>query len=297
MAGIVNIEFLNQNSNRAYPFRENSSLVPSDNTSFRLPNYVIVDFVMSMPADVNTRAYLASMLVVGNFATFMLMDGASNLIASITVQHNTHVAYTGYNIVGATDMYADVRGKLVLGDLSKFTSDVSDGTYTFELATAEFEPCTIRPDLRGVRTLILNNAGTDSEPITGRIKLAAGTNTTLVYDAATNTITFNASSPVDGSYNQPCDCNDYLVPPTIKTINGVHIEDVILEGDGQCVTVTTSGNKITISNICSTPCCGCTELEFIKTNMDLVASNLTKLDAYYASLNERLDQFITNSLL
>jgi len=297
MPNVLNTEWLNSNSQRNFPFRENESLIPDNNTEFRLPNYIFVDFVISMPADINTRVYLASMLVVGEFVTFMFMDNANNLIASLAIQHTQHTTYQSYNITGTTSLYDDVRGKIILGDLSKFRDDVMDGTYSFTLETAEFEPCIVRPDLRGVRTITLTDGTVDSEPISGRVKLIAGSNAQLVYDAVHNAIIFNALSPIDGSYNQPCDCNDYLIPPAIRTINGIPIEDVEFTGDGKCVEVTKEGNKLIIKNTCSTPCCGCTELEFIKTNTDLVTSNITKLENYYARLNERLDQFITNALL
>lgn len=297
MPNVLNIEWLNQNSQRAFPFRENSSLVASNDDTFRLPNYIFVDFVLSMPADVSTQVYLASMMVVGEFVSFMFMDGANNLICSLAVKFTQHTTYQGYNIIGSTSQYSDVRGKVVLGDLSKFRDDVVDGTYTFTLESAEFEPCVVRPDLRGVRTITLTDGSIDSEPITGRIKMRAAGNARLTYDAATNAIIFSALSPANGSYNEECDCNDYLVPTPIRTINGIPIEDVEIAGDGKCVEVVKEGNKLIIKNTCSTPCCGCTELEFIKTNTDLVTSNLSRLETYYSRLNERLEQFITNALL
>lgn len=297
MPNVLNVEWLNQNSQRSFPFKEDVSLISNDNDGFRLPNYIFVDFVMSMPADASTQVYLASMLVVGEFVSFMFMDGANNLIASMSVKYTQHVPYQSYNIIGSTSQYDDVRGKVVLGDLSKFRNDVVDGTYLFTLATAEIEPCAIRPDLRGVRTITLTDGTVDSEPISGKVKLIAGSNAQLTYDAALNAIIFSALSPVDGSYNEPCDCNDYLVPEPIRTINGIPIENVELTGDGKCVEVTKDGNKLVIKNTCSTPCCGCTELEFIKTTIDLITSNIGKLETYYSRLNERLEQFITNALL
>lgn len=297
MAKITNIEWLNQNSNRNYPFRENVSLSPADQPEFILPNYVIVDFVMTMPASEGIRVYLSSMLVVGSFVTFVFSDQLDNVVSSYEVNLADHIAYQGYNLVGTTSQYEDVRGRLILGDLSQFDNDVVGGEYTFTLATAEIEPCAIRPSLRGVRSLTLQSGTVDSVPISGAVILKAGNNAQLTYDEATNTVTFSAVSPADGSYNEPCECNDYLNPSCIKYINGINAENVTFVGDGKCVEVSTEGNKIKITNTCSQPCCDCVELEFVKSTVDLLNDNIGKLENYHARLKEQLETFITNAML
>lgn len=297
MAKITNIEWLNQNSNRNYPFREDLSLTPVNQPDFILPNYVIVDFVMTMPASEGIRVYLSSMLVVGSFVTFVFSDQLGNVVSSYVVNTNDHTSYQGYNLVGTTSQYEDVRGRFIIGDLTRFDNDVVDGEYTFSLDTAEIEPCAIRPSLRGVRSLTLQSGTIDSVPISGAVTLQAGDNARLSYDETTNTITFSAVSPASGSYNEPCECNDYLNPPSIKYINGINAENVVFIGDGNCIEVTTEGNKIKIINTCSQPCCDCVELEFVQSTINLLNDNISKLENYHARLKEQLDTFIANAML
>ena len=70
-----NIEWLNQNANRNYPFQEDMSR--SDSLGIvQLPNYLVVDMVFVVPADVNQGYYLGQLLYSGS--TLVLVFNAED---------------------------------------------------------------------------------------------------------------------------------------------------------------------------------------------------------------------------
>jgi len=295
MPGSVNIEWLNQNSLRAYPLKEDVSRVPTGLTDVTLPNYVIVDFILTVAGDPSVRLYLSQLAYVGNLLTFVISDALSSQVATCTVNVNTHVRNTGYNIVGS-DEYSDALGRMVVGDLTNLSRDLAEGLYSFTLATAEFEPSTVRPALRAIRSLRISNQGSESDYIYGHVKLLAGTNLQLTYLAEYKADRIDA---VDGGWlNQECECGDEIGKNNIvRLINGVPIEDVEIVGDGQCVDVKVQGNRIVISDICSTPCCGCPELELITESLKVLEATVGNLETYSQQLSDRISSFVTNYIL
>lgn len=292
---ILNQEWLNDNSNRNYPFREDVSLIPVEDSSIRLPNSLIVDTVFTI-AGTTPRVYLSSILLVGTFINLTFKDMTDVIVTTINVDTSTYSMYDAILLYGIAN-YSDARGRLILGDIAKFRSVFKDGSYTFTLATSELEPCVVRPALRGVRSLILVNNDIESEKLTGVIRLVAGTNMKLSYDATLNEIRLDALTLPGVNYTDVCDCADPTAPQCIKSINGISIDDVEILGDGKCVEITKNGNELTITDICSTPCCGCTELEFLTSSLAILESNVSKVESYYSMLNGKLDEFLNNALL
>lgn len=295
MPNILNQEWLNSNRLRNYPFREDVTLIPVEDASVRLPNSLIVDCVFTVAGTV-PRIYLSSIMLVGNYINFTFKDASNVIIASVNVDTTTYTLYDPILLYGIAD-YSDARGKLVLGNIADFRNTFKDGNYTFTLRTAELEPCIVRPSLRGVRSIVLVNNNVESEKLTGIVRLIAGTNMKLSYDATLNEVRFDALSVPGVNFNEVCDCEDPTAPQCIKTINGISVDDVEIVGDGKCVEVTKSGNELMIKDICSAPCCGCTELEFLTSSLAILESNVSKLESYYSMLNGKLDEFINNALL
>jgi hypothetical protein len=296
----VNQEWLNANSLRNYPIRENASMLPVDSsgaviTDARLPNNLIVDLVVSSPVPAITDVFLYQLAYVGDLLTFVLHDNSGNQLASISVTPSTHTTYQGYAFSGS-GTYDDVRGKLVLGDLSTLRDDLAEGLYTYTVATAPFEAATIRPMLRGVRSMQIVNEDSESDFIYGHVKLFSGANVLLTYLPTYNAIRIDA---IDGEgLTEECECpEDAASSNIVRTINGIPIEDVEITGDGQCVNVETEGNRLVITDVCSTPCCGCPELEFLTESLKVLEATMDNLQEYANRLAERIENFVTNFIL
>lgn len=300
MPPVINLEWLNQNSLRAYPIKENTLRVPVSSggvllNEARLPDALILDFIITVPGPITPRVYLKQLAKIGNLMTFVFSDQDDTQIATVGVDTDTHVKYDGYAISGV-GVYDDVRGTLVLGAISRIDSAIAEGLYTFTLDTAEFEAATVRPAIRGVRSLQLSNQGSESGYIYGHVKLLAGNNVRLTYLAEYNAIRIDA---IEGAgLNQECECEEELGRSNVvRSVNGIPIEDVIITGDGQCVDVGVSGNRIVISDLCSTPCCGCPELEFITESLKILEATVSNLQSYANQLSERISNFVTAFVL
>lgn len=300
MPPVINQEWLNQNSLRSYPFREDMSMVPHDVdtgaplSGVQIPNYLLVDFILSLPGN-NVTVYLSQMALAGNLITLVFSNESDIRIATLAITLDAHTPYSAYDIIGQ-EPYQDARGRVVLGNLEGLRADLADGIYNFTSDTTRFEPATVRPDIRGVRSLRLINGDDISQLIQGRVKLISGTNIRLVYDANENAIIVNAIA--GEGLNDECDCAGKVGESNIvRTINGIPIEDVILVGDGKCVDINPEGNRLVISDSCSQPCCSCPELEFLTDSLKILEVSLTNLESYAQQLNLRISTFVNNYIL
>lgn len=301
MSDSRNVEWLNANANRAYPIKEDMTRAPTDMTGnllsgVQLPNYVLVDFVLTLSGNTSVRVYLSQFTYVGGLVTFGFSDENGVQIALVSLNTGTHVKNTAYLLVGAGDTYGDALGKVVVGDLTDLARDLPEGAYAFTLATAEMETRCVRPALRGVRSLQINNQGSETDYLYGHIKLVSGTNIRLTYDATTNSIRIDAVG--SQKLTDDCEC-DQALPLTnvVRTINGIAIEDVVIMGDGQCVDVTTDGDRVLIRDKCSEPCCDCPELTLLTNSLKILDGTVTNLEAYARALDERIRAFVTNYVL
>jgi hypothetical protein len=284
-------EWLNSNAYRAYPFKEDTPVKAINDVGVSLPKYLFVDLVLTIAAPHDVTVRLSQLAFVGDFITAVFVDSTQRPVTTLTVNTAVHTANTAYALVGQ-GIYEDARGKAVLGPLDQLKTDLPEGIYTF---AAELETCTVRPDIRGVRSLQVGSGGNLSAYIGGIVKLIEGTNIRLTYLPDVNGIRIDAIAG-DGLNEQP-DCDDaYELPQCIRSINGVSIQDVVIVGDGKCVEVKTAGNKITISDKCSQPCCGCNELEFITTNLELLQSTLKRLESFETLLQDRLTNLVLSML-
>jgi len=289
MPNTTQIEWLNQNSLRSYPIRENATRratndVDLGNDPFVLPNYIIVDFVMSISSELSNEIYLSG-LTYANNELILTIGGELGIVASVTIDVRSHRQNTPYQFVGVNE-YAGSKGCIVVGDLSSIDDDVPDGVYAFEKAETLFEQRCVRPSIRNIASLSIydSTTGYRSKKLRGDIKLIAGRNVSLKYDAEKNALWISADS--NAGYNDMCDCG---TDTTVKTLNGLSVENIVLEGD-ECIDVTTSDGVIKISDKCSKPCCGCAELDFINDKIALLNSSVMQLNSFAGTIDRRITE-------
>ena len=293
-------EWLNQNAQRAYPFKEDTQRVPTDVygnllADTALPNYVLVDFVFTLPSTGSIGLYLSSLGLVGTLLTLVFSEDATNTpVCTVSVNTATHVVNQGYNLVGM-DQWSDARGRIVLGTLDRLSDDLADGIYTFTPDQTAMETCTVRPAIRGVRSLQVVDGANVSDPISGRVQLVAGDNIALYYEAATNAIWISATP--NSAYAEPCTCESTMATNVVRTINGIPVQDLQLKSNSECLDISASAGVITFTDNCSKPCCGCEELAFLTTAVRTLQASLDQLDALSQQLTARVDAFIQNYIL
>ena len=301
MPSMTQVEWLNGNSLRAYPFAENSTRVPNDPSGsgllgpeYAIPNYVVVDVVAAIPyMDPSPSMFVSSMALAGGVLTIVLsahrVSGGSeedSIVASVSTDtSSSSFRYAEFSGVGA---YEGARGAVVFGDLARLDGSFPDGIYLFDRSQTTLEARCVRPSARCVSGITATSEGGaySTRTLFGDVALIAGSNVRLSYVQESNAIRIDVDS--NEGYNDKCSCDGS--DSNVRTINGISISDVTIEG-GDCISVETSNGRITISDTCSKPCCGCEELNFLNSKTNELSTATTRLLSLANALSERLSDF------
>ena len=293
---IIATEWLNQNSLRNYPFREDCGLRPNDSagnlisSGWRVPNYLIVDLVVSVSGtNSDASIYMKRMSVIEGSLTLTFAD--SNGSDAFTVG-----ATIGDSVkeIAGVGSFSDAKGVIRLGDIERFFNETPEGLYTFSSSESLVEPTCIRPSAIGVRSISTRDqSGYITAGLQGDVKLVAGDNISIKYDIDTNSLIISADP--NSGYTDSCEC-EKIKNRYVRTINGVPTENVEIVGD-DCINITEKDGVITIVDTCSKPCCGCAETAFINQTVNDLKSSVNTLRANAAILSERITTFVNNYLL
>lgn len=302
MASVLNVEWLNQNSQRAYPFQEDMLRRPTVDgvvmQDYAIPNGLLLDFVMATNFDTQPAIYVSTLTVAGSVVTLVVAD-----VSDGTVLATVSAEFTGagdedwipVNFTGS-GRHDDIRGTAVFGNLSRVVESYPDGIYSFTPAETLLEARCCRPSIPCVSGLYLSDAAGSSGGVRlrGDVALVAGQNIRLDYVKADNAIVINADNRY--GFNDKCDCEASDNRQPVLTVNGISVQNVEIEG-GDCVNVEKKDGRIIISDTCSKPCCGCAELTFLNQKTNNITTSIDKLDQFSRLLHDRLEDFIRNVLL
>ncbi len=145
--------------------------------------------------------------------------------------------------------------------------------------------------IKGVSSLAVKNGNDLSPRIYGDVTLVAGANVKL-------SITGGHSVRIDAITGaglvDSCACDsDTAVGPPITSLNGVRPR-----ADGEftflgnpCLTLETVKNGLRFHDICSSPCCGCPELDALMKELAFFGNEATSLKAFVDHLSSKFDQF------
>lgn len=293
--GNWNLQWLNHNSQRSYPLTDWATKADTRG-AIRLPDSFLVAMYLPISATndvVAGRFFLKSLLIspvgfniiVGYApATGSPIDVAAANIARSSFEPNRSYA------LGGIDQFDDTIGHLVIGSLDEIDK-LPAGFYTFTLDSGALEPDVIRPSIRGVSRLRVQNNSEVSDFIYGDVTLVAGTNMRLsvAYTEEDTKIRFDAISGLN--LNADCVCPTPAAGECIRCINGVCSDNgsfTILSSD--CIAVTPGNNSLTFTDTCAQPCCGCSELEELNLQLDLFANGVTTLQNFISRLGAEVTQ-------
>lgn len=294
--GIWNQDWLNENSQRKYPLSQ-TALVTDTSGSFVIPDDFIVDMVFPVHADPTIDPTLFHVAGIGIFGQGVTIAIGYNgdVIANVSIDQATFKANSVYAVQG-TGAFFDTVGRIVIGFLDTILE--SAGSFLFDVANGRFEPAVIRPDIRGVSAIYIQNGTDVSAPIQNDVVLQAGRNfqLTLVNGVGSepNRITMNA---IDGAgLNQDCGCSENNTLPCIQTINGIPGDNAnnftIL--DDPCIVLNDIANGLQIVDNCSKPCCGCNELDVVTAAAQTLAAQIFALENFASQLQASIDTLSTN---
>lgn len=305
MAAVENIEWLNQNLLRAYPLREDSDFTPllpngSRAEGLRLPTCLVTDFSFTVAFDDadGTVPSLTGVTHAGDGFSIEISLGGS-VLTTCTASVSAHTVNQAYPLVGQGDN-ADCGGWVVLGDLARAAEELPDGVYRFEPGRIPFEVSTLRMAPRGVRSITaVGKYGLKTyAPLYGNVRIIAGSDMTVRNVEGDNAIWLQAESKTGYERTAPCPCGT-AVGNRVRSINGMPVEEVDIVGDGTCVSVAADSGKKTVSiaDTCSTPCCGCAELNFVESAIATINRSISTLNDYAAELRARLSELKVNKEL
>lgn len=286
MIGLWNVDWLNQNSQRAYPFVDFAEKNCVESPDLVLPN----DFLLALRLSVHTghdvrieNFYLKSLVVsnAGCTVTFGYNDGLEYPdVAVAAIKSGEGVINCRMAGLGE---FSDTVGYCAFGGDSSIFRDWV-GYYTFSPESTPLEPDCIVPMLRSVTSLRVDNGNGVSEKYFGDITLVAGANVSIAVDKENSTITINAISS-DG-FEDDCSCDIHSNLPCVTSIGGVFPDtngNISISGLG-CVSITGSGSTLVIRDTCATPECGCDELEVMSATIREMEDGIATLNTFIENL-------------
>lgn len=292
--GNWNLQWLNHNSQRSYPLTEKATKTDTL-TTIRLPDSFILALYFPVHAGLDVapdRFFLKNLLITPtgyNVSVGYDDNGTVYEVAAVNIAKSVHVPNRTYALAGF-DSFADCVGQIVIGKLDE-VEKLPPGLYTFAYADGALESDTIRPMIRGVSSLRVQNGAELSERLYGDITLIAGTNMRLGVNSGIDgpEVVFNAIS--GENLNVDCICQ---VPDTgecIRCINGVCSDDgTFTFASGPCIEITPTNNGIVITDTCAQPCCGCAELDALNGQIDRFSDGVNTLQNFVTRLSSEVTQ-------
>ena len=127
------------------------------------------------------------------------------------------------------------------------------------------------------------------------LRLKAGENIRLTYEDDTQSIRVDAISGLNLD-PVPCNNNPFSVPSCIKTINGIGPDE---NGNfnvlgSECIQINPETNAISVHDLCSQSCCGCTELEQLTEGLSQLKAQEESLKLLIESVQAQQSSLISS---
>ena len=298
MFDLWNTEWLNENEQRRFPLADSASAQDVTGT-FTLPDSFLVELELPVPVGINpsdldtTKFFLLKVTVLPSGYTVVI--GYDNgtpdpLVVTRAIIPKAGLAeFDRFDLPGLGDFW-DVAGTLVVGRTEEIDLQPA-GEWTFSPESGRLDLDCIRPVPRGVSSVTLINGNDQSPKLTGDIVLAAGTNIELT-QVGPRTIRIDAIS--GAGLTETCECTgDVSLPPPIRTINGLPPapDGNFTFSGNQCVAITPISHGLLFADSCSSPCCGCPELEALTAELAHFGNEATTLQNFIARLAGQFNQF------
>lgn len=295
MGDFWNSQWLNQNTQRAYPLQYGQSatdltavLTIPDNLLADMNVYGTVASLQAVSTTAPTEFYIRQVQILATSITLII---ASNIgdIAIAAIPSNAP-DYSTHTLSGATGSRANA-GFITIGSLADFSIQLP-GVYNFSNTATRLEMSAVRYELgRSIVTRVAQH-GKVERTLIGSYTLNAGSNIKFV--SAANGLEISAVNVDDLQpvCNPVTDFWRYQTP--VKLINGVPARN----SDGQffmladaCTDLEAVTNGIRLNNKCGTPCCSDSELDSLTDEIDTVVNAFTALETLVQSLETTLQQF------
>lgn len=291
---LFSVEWLDHNTERSYPLTEDSTKKDVSG-SFLLPDSFLCGLSLSVSGAFNVepaKFYLRTLVISENYISITIGYSASSGpkdVASAQITRSSFQRYTPYALSGIGDFY-DAVGNVVIGELDAISLQPS-GVFTFDIDGGQLETDTIRPQLRGISRLLVNN-GDSVTVVTGDLELASGRNCRLVADESVSPKTIRIDFISGEGSIQDCDCgDDILSSPPIRYINDIPgINGHFYLEAGECIELESISNGIKINDKCASPCCTGEQKQELIAAIRQLEAKLRTVENFQASLGASVNQ-------
>lgn len=295
--GNWNLQWLNHNSQRAYPLAAWGTAEDQTNT-ITIPNSFILALYFPVHAGLSVSPDKFYLRGLGIYATGYSVaigydDGtlAKPIVANVNIARSDHTEYRTYALSGADD-FDDSVGKIVIGKLDDIDL-LPPGYYVFDPDATPLETDAIRPMIRGISSLVVVNGSDRSDKIYGDVELVAGSNMRIVANLVEGFSPQIVFSAISGEgLNAACACETSPPDTCIRFINGIPpLPDGNFRMVGnKCLDIQPIDNGLQFSDICSEPCCGCTELNALTRQIERFADGVVTLQNFASNLGGEVTQ-------
>lgn len=295
--GTWNLQWLNHNSQRAYPLTERASKGDISGL-IKLPDDFIVGLYFPVHAGNNVqpdRFFLKTLLINPTGYNIAIAydngDEEPPIVASVNIAKSTHSENQVYALPGVND-FAESVGRVAIGR-TETVDALPPGQYHFSPEAGELEFDAIWAIHRGVSSLTLVNGSDRSAKIYGDVELVAGNNirlTPVVVEGEDPQVIISAIS--GEGLNEDCICAEEELGPAIRTINGIGPlpnGDYRLLGD-ECLLLIPIANGLQLEDDCSKPCCGCDKLDAINLRLDAFNDQFITLNQFASRVQTEVTQ-------
>lgn len=288
--GLLNVQWLNSNSVRAYPLADVGTRRDSTGT-IRVPDSFLLSLYFPVHAGLATQPekfYLQSLVLAptGITLTIGYDDGTGSppAVATTSIAKATHREFQSYALPGINDL-DDSIGHVVIGKLTDIDL-LPAGLYTFLPAATPLEVDAIRPNIRGIASITVVNGSDRSGRVYGDVELVARDNMRIAVSTV-DAVTQLAFSAIRGEgLNEEGACVDVVTGEPIRFINGIPPgpDSNFKFTAEQCITIDPIPNGLKFTDTCSSPCCQCSELTALRTQLDRFADGEVTLRTFVTNL-------------
>lgn len=254
---MYNMEWLNLNSNRRYPFKEDS-IMYDVSRRYKLSNTIFVDAIIGTPIDFQFNFYISRIQYspVLLSVTISTQEGLEALIGTIQ-DPDSNASNILLNLEGK-NKFLGAYGRLIIGNLN----NLPEGDFEYLQQDLVIEPCRVIKTSLGITSL--------NSITSGNIILKSSSNVVITPQVEDKIILID-------TFDGLCACDSC---PTIRTFNGQEPinNNVNIQGVG-CITVVPGNNGIDIKNECEDACCGCDEVNDMVDRISDLQRRITILEA------------------
>lgn len=286
MPWIDSLDWSSLNAIRRYPLREGSSALSTDGF-FSIPDDLIVDFTLTASSDITKRFYISRIFNKLSSVVIDISDNNDVVVGTFTIASSSHNRDSDYYMV-TTNNYVGANGKMTVGTLDSLLRQPA-GNFSFTLGSAELEPRTIIPGIKGIDRIKFSDVLNGDFSMTGDVTITARNNMLFEYDPTRSTVLVDAGD--DLGLNKECD-----TPNCVKSINGVRPNpsdgNITLVGI-DCIRVSSSAQyTLDLEDTCCTPCSGCDDLANLTTRVTTLENKFLELKNFYNSANAQITTYL-----